>query len=196
METKDKKYFISIYISFIAVIVTIVSVLYSTYMFKTNFELLSIFIAVFASFIGAVLFVFYKRITTRKFKSKIFISYANNDRDYADKIRRTLMNERFVLNIDEKNIQVGENIKNVISNEIKSSSIFIVLLSQNSIKSDFVNNEIKYAIENGKKILPVLIEKDVDIPTELMDIQFADFSENEKDAMSKLISALKNNLNE
>jgi len=196
MEKKDKKYLISVYISFIAVFASIITVLYSTYMFKNKFELLSLVIATFASFIGALLFIFYKRITTQKYKSKIFISYASEDLEYAEQIRRALMNERFILNIDEKNIQVGENIKKVLSNEIKSSSIFIVLISQHSINSEFVKNEIKYAIENGKKILPVLIEKNINIPQELKDIKFADFTENKKEAINKLIRALKHNLKE
>ncbi len=196
METKDKKYLISTYISFIAVIVSVITIFYSTYIFNKDFKLLNAFIAIFASVFGAFLFIFYKRITTQKYKSKIFISFAHEDYEFASQIRKVLLNERFILNIDKENIKVGENIKQIILNEIKSSSIFIFLISKNSIKYQFVKNELEYAIENGKKILPVLIEKNVDIPEELKDIQFADFTENKEEAISKLIRALKHNLKE
>ncbi len=196
METKDKKYLISTYISFIAVIVSVITIFYSTYIFNKDFKLLNAFIAIFASVFGAFLFIFYKRITTQKYKSKIFISFAHEDYEFAAQIRKVLLNERFILNIDKENIKVGENIKQIILNEIKSSSIFIFLISKNSIKYQFVKNELEYAIENGKKILPVLIEKNVDIPEELKDIQFADFTENKEEAISKLIRALKHNLKE
>ena len=196
MDLKKKKYFISIYISFIAVIISVITVIWSTYSFKTDIKLFSVFVAVFASILGVFLSIFYKKLTTRKYRSKIYISFSQQDIEIAKKIRNTLINERFILNIDEKNIQIGENIKQVISSEIKSSSIFIVLLSQNSIKSEFLKYEIEYANKNNKKVLPVLLDKNITIPKELKDIKYADFTTNSKEAMSQLIKALKSNLAE
>lgn len=181
-------------ISFLAVIISIIAMIWSTYSFKIDIKFTSIFMVILAYFFGVLFFIVSKMLITRKYQSKIFISFSEQDSEIAQQIRRALINERFILNIDEKNIQVGENIKQAFISEIKSSSIFIVLISKYSINSNFVKLEIKHAIKNNKKVLPVLIDKNISIPNELKDLKYANFIENKKEALNELIIAVKNNL--
>ena len=162
------KQLVTVYISFIAVIITVVTVIWSTYEFKNDLEFTTVLLGVAASLAGGMLSILFLRATTRKYRDKIFISYSYHDKKVADDLRERLKSERFILNIDEENVLVGENIKEVINKELESSSIIIVLLSKHSSKSDFVNFEIKKAIESEKKVLPVIIDESVEIP-ELLD---------------------------
>jgi len=187
-------YLISFIISFIAIIIAILSMLWSTYLFKIEIKFIYVIMAIFAALLGSLINIAFYKLTTKKYKSKIYISFSDKDSEIAQQIRRALIHERFILNIDEKNIQVGENIKQALTSEIKSSSIFIVLISKYSINSDFVKLEIQHAIKNNKIILPVLIDKNISIPSELKDLKYANFIKNQKEALNELIIAVKNNL--
>ena len=194
---KNKKYtLLTTYISFIAIIVTFLSVIWSSFDLKTDLKLTTALLGIVASIFGALLSVFYKRVTTKKNRSKIFISYSFKDNDYANKIRKELHSERFILNIDENNILVGENIKDTLNKELDSSSIVIVLISKNSSNSEFTQYEIERAIKKGKKVLPILIDKEAKIPEILKNIQYADLTQDIEIGLNKLIKSLKHNLDE
>lgn len=186
----DKRQLISIYISFVAVMASVLTIVYSTYAVKSDLGLTTIVTAITASAIGVALSILYKRLTSRKYKSKIFISHSIADKEFADLIRDKLQNERFILNIDESNILVGQNVKDVINKELDTSSIVITILSKNSEQSDFVNYEIKTAIDKGKKILPVVIDEGVQIPNLIKGIKFADLRSDKRKGLNNLIKSL------
>tara|TARA_R110001606_G_scaffold265546_2_gene414562 strand:+ start:228 stop:836 length:609 start_codon:yes stop_codon:yes gene_type:complete len=190
MKTK----YISTYIAFIGVIAAILTIIWSSYELKTDLKFTTALLALAATIFGAILSVFYKRVTTRKYRNKIFISHSFQDNEIADQIRTELRDERFILNIDEKNILVGENIKDTINKELDSSSIIIVLISEKSANSDFVEYEIKNAIEKGKKIFPVLIDRDAKIPEMIEHIKYADLTGDRKFGINQLVKSLKFNL--
>jgi hypothetical protein len=184
------------YFSFIAVLTSILTILYSTIYLSSDLKFSSLIISIAASIFGALLAVFYKKLTTKKFKGKIYLSFAEQDRKTADFIREKLINKNFFLNIDGNNIPIGENIKSTIEKELNSASIFIVLISKNSNNSKWVNWEINSALNNKRKILPVLIEQDVTIPDALNDIKYADLTTDKDAALRDIIKALENNLKE
>ena len=187
---------ISKYFSFVAVIITVVTVIWTSNLWKTDFfEISSVLISIIAALLGIILSVTFLRLTTRKYKSKIFISYSFNDNEIAELIRKRLREERFLLNIDEKNILVGENIKKTINKELEASSIVIILISKESSKSKFVEYEIRNSLELGKKILPVLIDKEATIPDTLKDIKYADLSNDKNKGIDQLVKSLRYNLN-
>lgn len=185
---------IIIYISFIAVLVSIITILLSTIFTKNDLKFTSLILGIIASVFGAFLAMFYKKITTQRFKGKIYLSFAAQDRKVADFIRERLISKNFTLNIDEKNIPIGENIKSVIEKDLNSASIFIVLISTASIESDWVKYEIETALKNNRKILPVLIEDGVKIPEVLRYIKYADFTSDKYKSLNELIKALDINL--
>ncbi len=99
-------------------------------------------------------------------KNTIFISYSHLDQDVCSKINSVLTkHEEFSVWYD-KGLVPGEIYRRKIASVIRDSSYFIILLSNNSVKSDWVIDEVEYAKKFRKRILPIWIEN-VDIPDDL-----------------------------
>lgn len=112
----------------------------------------------------------------------VFISYSTKDRNFAVKLAVDLSNSGHSPWLDEFKIMVGQSIPQEISNGLQGCDFVFVLLSQNSIKSHWVEREwqTKYwnEVETGKiKVIPILIEK-CEIPELLKTKKYADFTEN------------------
>lgn len=73
--------------------------------------------------------------------SHIFISYSQNNIDFAGKIVRALAENDLETWIDLKSIPKGENWEQEIYNGIEEANAFLFLLSPNSVASEMCNNE-------------------------------------------------------
>ena len=99
-------------------------------------------------------------------KIKIFISYSHRNRETCAQIAGLLEKDpRFDVWYD-KGLIPGEVYRKKIVDEIKSTDYFIVLISNSSVKSEWVLDEVEFAKKIHKKILPLWIEK-TDMPDDL-----------------------------
>jgi WD40 repeat protein len=95
--------------------------------------------------------------------SKIFVSYAREDVDIAEKIINALAENDFDTFIDWKSIPKGEKFEDEIYQGIENAQIFLFLLSSFSAQSEWCDKEIAYAVKNGKRIIPIFVGgKDVE----------------------------------
>ena len=86
---------------------------------------------------------------------QVFISYAREDIEKADRIYSELKNAGIRVWMDKKNIFPGQNWKNAIDNAISKSRYFIPLFSSTSVtKIGYVQVEFKYALEVFKTYPP------------------------------------------
>ena len=126
---------------------------------------------------------------------KVFISYSSKDRELATWISVDLTNYGCEPWLDEWKISVGESIPQAISTGINLCDYLIVILSINSVVSNWVEKEwhTKYwaEVESGEiKVLPVVID-DCEIPTLLKTKKYADFRISYKTGLDELINAIK-----
>jgi len=187
----------AVYIILISIVITIISiVMFFCINDITNNDLGGIVISFLGGMAGmsisAIVSTVYQ--TTIRKMGNIFISYSYNDKEFADKLIDSLKEKCFNVIFDRSIIGVGDNIESVISDNITKSDLMIVILS-NSSKEKYRDLEIKYAIDNNKKILPVYTgAKKTKIPVELKDIKYADFSQSYdngiKDLTNSMIMAL------
>jgi hypothetical protein len=110
---------------------------------------------------------------------KIFISYSRKDSDIARMLDSSLTTSGVETFLDERDILVGESFPERIYEGIGSASHLAYLISENSVTSRWVQEELSIAKvrekeEKGFKILPLLIE-DVLLPTAVKHVQYADF---------------------
>ena len=80
-------------------------------------------------------------------KVKIFISYSHADRALCETIADALGKAEGLSVWYDKELLAGEVYRNRIVEKIETADVFIVLLSQNSIKSKWVKKELEYAEE-------------------------------------------------
>lgn len=91
---------------------------------------------------------------------KVFISHSVNDYEDVENIADLLEDYGIDTYIAERDPQYGKYLTDKIMVNIDNSDAVLVLWTNNSHHSDWVNQEIGYAVKAGKKIIP-LIEKGV-----------------------------------
>lgn len=99
-------------------------------------------------------------------KSKIFISYSHQNKEVCNHIAAMMEQSGKLTVWYDKGLIPGEEYRSRIASQIKEADYFIVLLSEKSISSDWVLDEVEYAKKLRKKILPIWIEA-VDLPENL-----------------------------
>lgn len=101
--------------------------------------------------------------------NQIFISYAHEDSNYAQRLFSELKEFEKEYNLkfwlDKDSLLPGQNWSNIIQNIINESKYFIVLLSKNAIeKNTYVQEELRLALEKADKqqaqiyIIPVRLD--------------------------------------
>ena len=89
----------------------------------------------------------------------IFISYSRKDLQRAKRIKGEIEETTSIRCwMDMEGIESGSQFEDIIVKAIDNSSVVVFLLSDNSMKSRCVKDEIRYAIETGKKVVPVNID--------------------------------------
>ncbi|KPA12700.1 ABC transporter ATPase [Candidatus Magnetomorum sp. HK-1] len=115
---------------------------------------------------------------------KIFISYAKEDQEIAERLFTDLMSAGVEPWMDIQNLIPGQNWKLMISKAIKESKYFLAILSSNSIsKRGYVRKELKMAMEILDElplseifIIPVLIDECKPADEKLSELHWVDLS--------------------
>ncbi len=126
---------------------------------------------------------------------RVFISHSTKDKDFVKKLRESLSEADIEVFQFHTNLKPGDKILSTIKEALRNSDFIIVVLSQESVKSDWVNFEISTVLLNEKSqeetlLIPVLIE-DCEIPYSLNDRFYADFRKSFNEGVETLLEGLK-----
>lgn len=105
----------------------------------------------------------------------IFISYSRADRDFALQLATELRSSGFRIWLDQLDIPTGARWDDEVEKALVNCGIFMIILTPHSIASNNVKDEIGYAIDNNKRILPVLLQN-AEVPLRLRRFQYVDFT--------------------
>lgn len=90
---------------------------------------------------------------------KVFVSYATDDKDKARMLLEALRDAEVSGWMDESDLTTGGASAQKMRDSIRRASAVIVLISEQSVKSKWVQFELGAAFEMGKPIIPILIGK-------------------------------------
>lgn len=88
--------------------------------------------------------------------SDVFISYSRKDKPVAKNIADALLAKGYQIWADWEDIPLTVDWWNEIKAGIDAASTFAFLISPDSAMSDVCLEEVKYAVENHKRIVPIL----------------------------------------
>jgi hypothetical protein len=108
-------------------------------------------------------------------QSLTFISYSRNNKDFALELAKELKESGFQIWFDLLDIPTGARWDDEIEKALERCDIFMVILTPSSITSENVKDEIGYAIDSKKRILPILL-KNANVPLRLRRFQYVDFT--------------------
>lgn len=112
--------------------------------------------------------------------SSIFLSHNSKDKPFVRKLANDLRRQGFYVWVDEAEIKLGDSLIEKIREGLDRVEYVGVVLSTNSINSEWVKKEIDIAMNQeieGKKVkvLPIMLEK-IDPPSFLKEKLYADFT--------------------
>ncbi|MDC7999849.1 TIR domain-containing protein [Aequorivita todarodis] len=119
----------------------------------------------------------------------IFFSYSRSDSEFVLNLAKNLRKAGANIWLDQLDIKPGNRWDSSIEKALEASQTLLVILSCASVKSHNVMDEVSYALEEQKTVVPVLLEE-CDIPFRLRRLQYADFSKDHKIGVETLIKAL------
>lgn len=136
-------------------------------------------------------------------KYKAFISYQHDSVILAKRIYDNLKADGISTFLDEYSIEAGQSIPTIIRNAMRSCEYIICLVTNAWIESEYCNLEIDSVImegsKNGKKtIIPLFVEKGIEVPLDIKRLKFIDFTDWENDfviCMTSLIKTISSSIN-
>jgi hypothetical protein len=121
---------------------------------------------------------------------RVFLSYSRKDISFVRKLAEDLEKAGYDVWRDVSDLRSGNDWVRVIPKAIESAPYFLVVLSPNSIESEWVEKEYTQALSLRKKIIPILLAP-TRVPFALNTINFVSFaSGNYVDNLNTLLPAL------
>jgi hypothetical protein len=108
-------------------------------------------------------------------KQRTFISYPRKNSEFALKLARELKSAGFDVWFDQLDIPAGARWDDEVQKALAECGIFMVILTPEAIESENVKDEIGYAIDSRKRILPVLLKPCI-VPFRLRRFHYVDFT--------------------
>ena len=97
--------------------------------------------------------------TTLGSAKRIFISYSRDDLSDVLPIYSRIRSEIGVEPwFDQKRIESGSDFENVIIGAIDACDVLLLMVSENSLRSSYVEREVRYALDVRKRVCPVVID--------------------------------------
>src|SRR5438270_6586903 len=120
-----------------------------------------------------------------------FLSYSRSDERFALRLAKDLRAHGVAMWVDQLDIRPSEHWDRAIERAVSASRGLVVILSPRSVASDNVADEISFAIDSGKSVLPVMIEKCV-LPLRITRMHVVDATGSFDRALRQCLEALKN----
>jgi formylglycine-generating enzyme required for sulfatase activity len=121
---------------------------------------------------------------------KYFFSYARKDSEFVLRVAKDLRAVGASLWLDQLDIVAGQRWDRAVEEALKICQGLIVVLSPESLASDNVMDEVSYALEEEKMVLPIVV-RPCDIPFRLRRVQHIEFTANYETGFSQLLRAMR-----
>lgn len=122
----------------------------------------------------------------------IFFSYSRADQQFVLELAKKLRKIGADIWIDQLDIEAGRNWDKSVERALESSDSVLVVMSKSSVESVNVMDEVSIAIEEGKNVIPLLLEE-CKRPFRLKRRHYVDFTADKEKAFEILVATLKLN---
>ncbi len=120
---------------------------------------------------------------------KYFLCYVRTDSEFVLRLAKELRAVGANVWLDRLDILGGQHWDSTVEQALKSCKGMIAVLSPEAVASNNVMDEVSYALNEGKLVVPVLL-RSCDIPFRLQRVQYIDFTADYATGFSQLLRAL------
>lgn len=121
--------------------------------------------------------------------SRYFLSYARADGQFALRLAEDLRAHGLDIWIDQIDILPSQRWDRALEAALREAAGVLVVLSPRSVASENVMDEVGFALDRAKDIIPVLYEE-CDVPIRISRVQRIDFTRDYHSALERCRSAL------
>ena len=122
-------------------------------------------------------------------EAKAFFSYSRQDSEFALRLAKDLRERGAAIWIDQLDIEPGTHWDESVEKAVAACSIFLVLLSPHSTESENVMDEVAYALDEKKAIVPVMF-CDCKVPLRLRRMQYVDVRASYETGVQEILKSL------
>lgn len=119
----------------------------------------------------------------------VFVSYSRQDEAFVSKLIGSLEAQGVPIWRDTKGIDLGDRWDTTIEAALNAATHILLVLSQAAVTSPTVRDEINWALDEDKKVIPILVTP-CTRPLRIRSIQYVDFTENQERAFEELLRQL------
>ena len=119
-----------------------------------------------------------------------FVSYARADSEFALKLVRDVKSRGARVWLDQLDLEPGQRWDKAVENALARCERMLVILSPAAVESDHVMNEIAYAQDERKTIIP-LLHRQCSVPLRLRSLHYVDFRQEYDGGLKSLLRTLK-----
>lgn len=102
----------------------------------------------------------------------VFVSHASQDKEIVEQLLQELAELDVDTWVSFRDIAPGSEWNRAIHDALDAAAHVIIVVSQNSINSDYVLAEVEFALGQGKTVIPVLIEDIKKLPVRWHTLQY------------------------
>jgi hypothetical protein len=139
--------------------------------------------------IAAIKEIINRSVKPRLSRIRCFISYSRQDADFATKLASDLREKKLKTWRDSENIPAGANWDREIEKAIGECSHVLLIATVHSVASENVVDEISLALNKGKMVIPLMVEK-CELPMRIHRAQWIDFRQGYEAALQTLLKQL------
>jgi len=122
-------------------------------------------------------------------QSLLFFSYARADAEFALKLAKSLRSAGANLWIDQLDLKGGDQWDSIIEQALTKAESLLVILSPAAVDSKNVMDEVSFALEENKRVVPV-VYKPCKIPFRLRRVHRVDFTADFGQGLERLLGDL------
>ena len=121
----------------------------------------------------------------------IFISYSTHDLQQVQMLKKQMDSTPIKVFVADHSICPGQELAPSISDAIKQCDLFVVLWSKKAKDSDWVTQEIGKATAYKKKILPLLLDEELNLPGFISGLKYLPIYKNPGKELEKARNIIK-----
>jgi hypothetical protein len=118
-----------------------------------------------------------------------FLSYSRSDEDFALRFAKDIRTRGVAMWVDQLDIRPSAHWDRAIERAVRDCRGIVVILSPRSVASDNVADEISFAIDSKKSVLPVMIER-CTLPLRITRMQVIDATNSYEKALQQCVAEL------
>jgi WD40 repeat protein len=130
--------------------------------------------------------------------SDVFVSYSRRDSEFVRRLADSVSERGKDVWLDTEGIADADVFPEAIKRAIEGSDAFVFVITPSSVESAYCENEVEYARDLQKRIVPVLRDPvpDPELPVEIRDRNWIPFTEDGEfdTGLSRLLNALDTDL--